>query len=194
MGLMCCGVCLRVKYLRARCGWWAGGLMSRSLMGVDRMDKFLYLVRQYLAASFRHFARSGWMETDMIEEYMDVLASTPLNPRDRKIPDGMRYHVVDIYVDELDKVDAQREGALPLERLLRPLRELAARSPTKVVRKRVKEALDDERLRDWQGQARAQDESEDEVDGDHEANDTKKRTSISGENEDDDEWGGITDD
>jgi ribosomal RNA-processing protein 1 len=117
-----------------------------------RMDKFLYLVRVYLQASFRHFARGGWIDEDGLREYIRILEEIPLNPRDTKIPDGMRYHCIDIYVDELDQVDEHREGKLPIDTLLQPLRNLGKQSLSKVVRSRVKEALEDERLKDWLGE------------------------------------------
>ncbi|OCL05110.1 nucleolar [Glonium stellatum] len=159
--------------------------MAREWNGIDvlRMDKFLFLIRQYLAASFRQFSKQGWRDTDSIERYMDILTETPLNPTDMKIPNGMRYHVLDIYVDELDKIDEKREGKMPLERLLRPLQVLEKESLMKAVRKRAQEALEDERLKNWN-------------------NDPKERQSENGravndargegeDDDDDDEWGGI---
>ena len=115
------------------------------------MDKFLYLIRQYLAASFRFFAKRAWRDVDLLEEYIEVLAATPLNPTSSKIPDGLRYHLLDIYVDEMDKVDEKREGVMLIEELLEPVKDLGRQSPTKAIRLRVKEALADERLADWTG-------------------------------------------
>lgn len=40
---------------------------------------------------------------------------------------------------------------MPIKELLAPLVELGKESPTKTVRSRVKEALSDERLIDWNG-------------------------------------------
>jgi ribosomal RNA-processing protein 1 len=115
------------------------------------MDKFLYLVRVYLQASFRYFARTGWRDEQTLKQYILVLEEIPLNPWDLKIPDGMRYHCLDIYVDELDKVDEAREGKMPLEVLLQPIRKLGKQSLSKTVRARVKETLEDERLKNWEG-------------------------------------------
>jgi len=129
--------------------------MAREWRGIDvlRMNKFLLLVRVYLGAGFKWCGSNDWKHTSRMERYGDILRDTPLNPRDDKIPNGMRYHVVDIYVDELDKVDESREGKMPLEKLLDPLKRLGKESPTKAVRERVREALDDERLVDWQGRS-----------------------------------------
>ena len=143
------------------------------------MDKFLYLIRQYLAASFRRLASQNWENNTMTDDCLAILEATPLNPTDNKLPNGMRYHMIDIYVDELDKVDEDRQGVMPLEKLLTPLRHLMEKSPTKVVRTRVREALDDERLKDWQ---------------DTESKEGKDRKDENEQDEDDDEeWGGIKD-
>jgi ribosomal RNA-processing protein 1 len=144
------------------------------MLTVDRMDKFLYLVRQYLNASFSYFAKSGWKDTKRLDEYMDVLATTPLNPTEKRIPNGIRYHVIDIYVDELETVDEGTKADMPVEILLAPLRTLIKDSPTKIVRERVKEVLDDDRVRAWLGEETV---DEDAI--------TEPMTT------EDDEWGGI---
>jgi ribosomal RNA-processing protein 1 len=112
------------------------------------MNKFLYLIRQYLLASFRFLSRASW-SNDSIDGLCSVLTATPLNPSDPKIPNGMRYHVLDVYVDELDNIDKEREGKMPLEKMLGPVRKIAETGVTKAVRKSAKEALGDERLVDW---------------------------------------------
>lgn len=115
-------------------------------------------------------------------------------------PDGLRYHLIDIWVDELEKVlefeeedeveEADRaaensdgentarnrkiKGDVPMELILRPLEKLRTESPYKPVRTRVAEALDDDRLVVWGVRTR---EAEDEDEDDSEQ-----------------EWGGFADD
>src|ERR1700753_4100543 len=144
------------------------------------MDKFLYLVRVYLQASLRHFASSDWSEEERLEEYIRVLEEIPFNPRDAKIPDGMRYHCLDIYVDELDKVDEKRNGKMPIETLLQPVRKLGAQSLSKTIRARVKETLEDERLKDWLGDDTNEEKSQ-------------IKDGVIDNIENDDEWRGIED-
>jgi ribosomal RNA-processing protein 1 len=143
------------------------------------MDKFLYLVRVYLQASFKYFASGGWSKEERLGEYIGVLEEIPLNPRDAKIPDGLRYHCLDIYVDELEIVDEKREGKMPIETLLQPVRKLGIQSLSKTVRLRVKETLKDDRLKDWLGE-----ENEKKSQGNDGSNDKIA---------DNDEWGGIED-
>ena len=135
--------------------------MAREWGNIDalRMDKYLYLVRCYVNKGFEMVAKRGWEDAELLKEYLAVLEGVPLDARDATIPNGLRYHVIDIYVDELDKVDTERSA--PLEEILRPLRQLGQDSRTKPVTKRVKEALEDERLADWKNENVAEDEEPD---------------------------------
>ncbi|KAI2791260.1 hypothetical protein POX_c04117 [Penicillium oxalicum] len=91
-------------------------------------------------------------------------------------PDGLRYHLIDLWVDELEKVlefeggetneDGETKGRkikgdVPMELLLRPLEKLRAESPYKPVRTRCIEALDDDRLVEWGIRTRETEEEED---------------------------------
>ena len=133
-----------IPFLRA---YWQ--TMQREWTNIDvlRMEKFLLLTRRYLGATFELLRRGGWKESS-IKKHVELLQEGPCNVDDVRIPNGMRFHVIDIYVDELEKVGAlEEEGKnVPLESLLAPLRTLAKESPTKPVRRKAKEALDDERL------------------------------------------------
>jgi len=94
-----------------------------------------------------------------------VLEEGPLSVDEPRVPDGIRYHVVDVYVDELDRVDRAREGEMPIEVVLGPLRRLGRESLNKVVRAKVEEALGDERLKDWLGEGESNAEDEEEWNG-----------------------------
>jgi ribosomal RNA-processing protein 1 len=93
-------------------------------------------------------------------EYLDLIRELPLHPRDPKVPGGLRYHVADVWIDELEKVGAGDEGATPFRDLLGPVVELSQKALLKSVRKRVKETLDDDRVRLWLGIEREKDHDE----------------------------------
>jgi len=140
-------------------GFWQ--TMSREWASIDalRMDKFLYLVRCYVQEGFQYVRRTGW-DVTLVEEYMTVLETTPFELRSVRIPNGLRYHVVDLYVDELDKAD--EDSTAPVERLIAPMRKMAKDSPNKAARKRTTEALDDARLGNWKSRKEIAEESEEE--------------------------------
>jgi ribosomal RNA-processing protein 1 len=123
--------------------------MAREWTNIDvlRMEKFLLLVRRYVGALFALMEESKW-ERDTMEELLGVLGEVPLEAGDARLPNGLRYHVIDVYVDELERVGALKDGGegVPLEQLLEPLRKLGKESPTKDVRRKCREALEDERL------------------------------------------------
>lgn len=111
-----------------------------------RMDKFLYLIRLYLRASLQQVADDNYHES-AIAEYNRLISSVPLSPVDPKVPDGLRYHVLDIYVDELDAVGVlAKRKSIPFNSLLEPVSNIIERTKNKTVRKRAKETLADERI------------------------------------------------
>ena len=140
-------------------GFWQ--TMSREWPSIDalRMDKFLYLVRCYVQEGFQYVRRTGWDE-DLVEKYMGVLEATPFELRSVRISNGLRYHVIDLYVDELDKAD--EDSSSPFERLIAPMKKMARDSPNKAARKRATEALDDKRVDNWKGRKDISEESEEE--------------------------------
>ncbi|CZR62018.1 related to RRP1 protein [Phialocephala subalpina] len=122
--------------------------MQREWTNIDvlRMEKFLLVVRRYLAATFEVMRDEGW-EEGVVGEVIKTLEGCPCEVEDVRVPNGLRFHVIDIYVDELERVTVLEEGSeAPVEVLLEPLRKLAKGSPNKVVRTKAKEALADERL------------------------------------------------
>ena len=85
------------------------------------------------------------MEGDGKEEKEERLA--PLSAGNVKVPDGVRYHVLDVWVDELLKVvEGVEEGVL--EMVMAPVGRIAKEGRTKIVRGRAKDVLGDERLKE----------------------------------------------
>ena len=141
--------------------------IAREWNGIEalRMDKFLYLVRCYVAVGFAVVGRRRWGDGALLEGYLRVLQEGPLSPRDAKVSDGLRCHVVDVFVEELCGADEGREA--PLESVLAPLRRLGDETLTRPVRARVGEALGDARLGEWSARpgGSERDDDEDEFDG-----------------------------
>ncbi|KAH7385762.1 hypothetical protein BKA66DRAFT_569596 [Pyrenochaeta sp. MPI-SDFR-AT-0127] len=140
-----------------------------------RLDKYLYLIRQYVHASFQFLDKNNW-KRELLGEWNRVVEETPLECQDMKIPNGLRYHVLDVWVDELEKIqdgwEKEEKTKETLETLVQPIERLAKEGKLKVLRTAAKECLADERLRAWRGQ-------EDEV------------MSEAEEDDDEVEWGGF---
>ena len=142
---------------------------------------------------------SVWSE---LETYISMLEEGPLCPvnfdpnepkgnketKMAKGPDGIRFHLMDIWLDEVEKAAAEaeekKEGeaenededgeeatktklkpGVPMELLLRPFEMLRQKSPSKVTRNRAAEVLEDQRLVDWGVREPKQAEEEDSDDG-----------------------------
>lgn len=67
------------------------------------------------------------------------------------MPNGLRFHLIDIYVDEMEKLKPEEMASdpVPLGKLLGPFQVLVIESPTKLVRTRSKNLLLDGRLAAW---------------------------------------------
>jgi ribosomal RNA-processing protein 1 len=130
--------------------------MSREWSHIEalRLDKYLYLIRRYLNASFEFLSRQKWKQS-VLEEWNQILEETPLNPKDMKVPNGLRYHVMDIWVDELQKVSGdkweQNPGSETLEILVKPIEHMKKEGALKVLRVAAQECLSDETLMSWRG-------------------------------------------
>jgi len=126
--------------------------MAREWTGIDvlRMEKFLLLVRRYVGASFEVLKKGDWLEEGEcgVGAMEEVWGEVPLNVGDQRMPNGIRFHVLDLWVDELERVGCLGEDVEEgvLKRLLSPVRMLAKESPTKAVRRKAVEVLADERL------------------------------------------------
>ena len=105
------------------CREWAG-------LDSHRINKILLLVRLVV----RRVLAEGRME---------VICAYALSPRERKVPDGLRYHVLDLWVEEVERSVAETGGRDEevLTRLMRPVWTMAQEGSSKGVRVRAKEVL-----------------------------------------------------
>lgn len=67
-----------------------------------RTDKFLMLMRYVIRECFARIKKSNWNE-DKLELYLDALKSVILKD-DVKTPRAITYHIIDVWVDELERV------------------------------------------------------------------------------------------
>eukprot|EP00798_Chlamydomonas_sp_ICE-L_P021513 gene21513-28496_t len=82
------------------------GTMRREWFGIDRLrlDKFLLLVRMFLASMFTTMANKKW-DLEIVQLYMDFLRSSLLIPEGNSTMKvlGLTYHIADIFITELLK-------------------------------------------------------------------------------------------
>lgn len=131
--------------------------MAREWSGIDvhRMNKILLLIRLVTREIFKiclplagdgneQGRPSSIRDTD---EQCAIFERWPLSLRERKVPDGLRYHVLDIWLDELEKAGGQTNVELHEEyesieqKFMEPVEKLAKGGLTKPMRTRAKETL-----------------------------------------------------
>ena len=143
--------------------FWATMIRYYSDIPSLRLDKYLFLVRCYVrgmlgwvlaqqnatAASARS---NGDTPTLVVEDWKDLMRGRcrwagmgvgVLDTQDVKVPDGLRYHVLDVWVDGLMEREGWKDGR---EVVMGVVQEVARDGRTKVLRERAKDALNDERL------------------------------------------------
>lgn len=137
-------------WLRA---FWA--TMSGQWTDIDalRMEKFLLLVRRVFAAALRWCrTEEGTWEKEAVDEMVAVMGEWPFDAEDlRRVAVGLRLHVLDVWVDELEREgllaeDTDESARQFVDRIRKLVEPLVQGSPVKSVRARAKESLEDERL------------------------------------------------
>ncbi|KAL8972531.1 MAG: hypothetical protein Q9183_000508, partial [Haloplaca sp. 2 TL-2023] len=122
-----------------------------------RLNKYLYLMRMYVRASFRYLHDQGW-KRELLSDWRAAMEGRdgyelgPLSPGNGKVPDGVRYHVLDVWVDELWVVIDEEDEELPEgvgEEVMGPVERLQREGRTKVVKGRARDVLMDERTAQW---------------------------------------------
>ncbi|KAJ2719376.1 hypothetical protein H4R23_004867 [Coemansia sp. Cherry 401B] len=114
--------------------------LCREWFDVDkhRVDKYLLLARRMVFFTFKSMQQSNW-DGQLVDEYMSVYQEIAVNSSDPKIPNSIRTHVGDVYVDELVRLasevlsasgEPQAEvAAIPVARLLEPFMRFISTTP-----------------------------------------------------------------
>lgn len=177
--------------LKTRCAgpwlrafWHVLGAQWTSIEAL-RLDKFLLLVRRVFAAQLRFVVEGGEeaknVVLDVCREY--VFDGEGGNGGRGVLPLGLKLHVLDIWVDELERAGVLGEDKFEgFVKEMGDMVEKLRRNGDRPVRERAVDSHDDERL-PWGTKAESMDESAEE-DGDEDEDE---------DDEDEDGWGGIDD-
>lgn len=114
-----------------------------------RLDKYLYLIRLYVAESFSYLAKHEW-NAELMANYASLMQGQrmgspgPLSADDGKIVDGLRYHVLDVWLDGLLQLDDWEFGITT--GALKPVQHIQNNGQNKVLRLRALAVLQDVRI------------------------------------------------
>ncbi|NWT85175.1 RRP1B protein, partial [Lanius ludovicianus] len=107
--------------------------MNREWNGIDnlRLDKYYMLMRLILRQSFEVLKRNEWDE-GLVEPLLELLMKEVMDP-DSNSPTGIKFHFIDIYLDELAKVGAKELTADQNLKFIEPFCKIAAKSKDRCV-------------------------------------------------------------
>ena len=125
--------------------FWTTTITNYGLIDSLRLDKFLMLIRNYIYAAFAYISARSW-PSETTSGYLDLIGNILLEGHG-KVNDGLRYHILDVWIDELEKVDIERKA--PLSSLLEAVLRTSRNGRTKVLKTRAAEVLEDPRLAEW---------------------------------------------
>ncbi|NXL95332.1 RRP1B protein, partial [Alectura lathami] len=99
--------------------------MSREWNGIDnlRLDKYYMLIRMILRQSFEVLKRNDWNERLLLQ----LLMKEVMDP-DSSAPKGIKFHFIDIYLQELAKVGAKELTADQNLKFIEPFCKFVAKS------------------------------------------------------------------
>uniref|UniRef100_A0A8B9QA91 RRP1B protein n=1 Tax=Apteryx owenii TaxID=8824 RepID=A0A8B9QA91_APTOW len=102
--------------------------MNREWNGIDslRLDKYYMLIRMILRQSFEVLKRNEWDES-LIAPFLQLLMKEVMDP-ESDAPSGIKFHFIDIYLDELSKVGAKELTADQNLKFIEPFCKIAAKS------------------------------------------------------------------
>lgn len=102
--------------------------MNREWQGIDklRLDKYYMLIRLVLRQSFEVLKRNAWEESQ-ITLFLDILMKEILSPESQS-PNGVRSHLIDVYLDELSTVGGRELLADQNLKLIDPFCRIAAKT------------------------------------------------------------------
>ncbi|SCU85793.1 LANO_0C05402g1_1 [Lachancea nothofagi CBS 11611] len=137
-----------------------------------RLDKYLMLVRRVLVSQLRYLQLREWNQAVVSNYIRAVLCKLPLSG-DKKVYNGIPFHIIDIFTDEWEKLifgneddgedeDAQGAPSLeeqratiaktPLVQFIEIFRDLSSNTENiKILRDKIKKDIfHDTRLQNWQ--------------------------------------------
>ena len=118
-------------------------------------------------------------DSTLLESYLEIVRGILLEDQG-KVPDGLRYHVLDVWVDELVRVSDDAMD-VPVEEVMDAITRVQKEGRTKVLKEMAREVGEDDRLSNL-GQARGDEDGQDESNKD-----------IENEDKTDEEWEGLGD-
>ncbi|GCB75677.1 hypothetical protein scyTo_0020387, partial [Scyliorhinus torazame] len=108
--------------------------MNREWNGIDRLrlDKFYMLIRLMLRQFLEVLKSMSW-DDSVVSRFLSCVTSEVLNPVSNTAASGIRFHFIDIYLQELATVGAQQLSAEQNLKFIDPYCRIAAKTKDRVL-------------------------------------------------------------
>ncbi|XP_067897409.1 ribosomal RNA processing protein 1 homolog A [Heterodontus francisci] len=108
--------------------------MNREWNGIDRLrlDKFYMLIRLVLRQFLEELKNMSW-DDGVVSRFLSCVTNEVLNPTRNTAASGIRFHFIDIYLQELAKVGAQQLSAEQNLKFIDPFCRIAAKTKDRVL-------------------------------------------------------------
>ncbi|XP_078089213.1 ribosomal RNA processing protein 1 homolog B isoform X4 [Mustelus asterias] len=108
--------------------------MNREWNGIDRLrlDKFYMLIRLVLRQFLEELKSMSW-DDSVVSRFLSCVTKEVLNPSSNSAASGIRFHFIDIYLQELAKVGAQQLSAEQNLKFIDPFCRIAAKTKDRVL-------------------------------------------------------------
>nr|XP_033795508.1 ribosomal RNA processing protein 1 homolog B isoform X2 [Geotrypetes seraphini] len=115
--------------------------VCREWNGIDslRLDKFYLLIRLMMRQSFVVLKKNAW-DRSLVEEFLNLLIKEVLDS-ESEAPNGVRFHLIDIYLEELSKVGAEELMATQNLELIDPFCKTAAKTKDHILMQAIAQGI-----------------------------------------------------
>lgn len=122
--------------------------LRREWNGIDhlRLDKFYLLIRKFVNSMFSLMKKFKW-ELEYLLKFVDVLEERALLCQDKAFGNGVNYHIVSVFLDELKGFNVPVSSIEVLDCLFRPFLGVMKSSLDKVLVVKVRSCIFDVLLR-----------------------------------------------
>ncbi|KAL7753762.1 hypothetical protein RI367_000693 [Sorochytrium milnesiophthora] len=110
--------------------------------GIDRLrlDKFYNLCRWMQTSAFKLLEQNAW-DQDCVDKYLQIMMEGPLHSTDPQVPDGLRYHTTERFMELLEAALTDNVPCEVFTTLLTPFVLILAESRNKLALQRVRDEV-----------------------------------------------------
>ncbi|XP_071843166.1 uncharacterized protein [Apostichopus japonicus] len=136
--------------------------MRREWYGIDylRADKYFMLYRRIFRQTLILLKKQGWEES-MFKDLIAILERHPLQASKATCPDGLRFFLLDIYIEEISRIGGEELTREQVLAFLEPLVKLASRTNVQSLTSSIMVTIFEEIVNQaWLGLEEEEDEEE----------------------------------